>query len=202
LCLADVDFMVSSANKCLQGVPGFSFSLCRRSVLASCKGNSRSLSLDLEDQDSNMTKTRQFRFTPPTHVMLAFRQAIKEFYTEGGLQGRMARYQKNRAVLKSGMGKLGFMELVPEEYAGHIITCFHYPNHGNFNFEKFYKSLSDRGQVIYPGKLTDAACSVLGTLGIWWKVTWMTCWWPSGKFWQTWGYLHLWLNFAMSYLIP
>jgi len=165
LCLAEVDFMVSSANKCLQGVPGFSFSLCRRSVLSSCKGNSRSHSLDLEDQDSNITKTGQFRFTPPTHVMLAFRQAIREYYSEGGLQGRMARYQNNRAFLKSGMGQLGFTELVPEQHAGHIITCFHYPHHENFNFEIFYKSLSDKGLVIYPGKLTDATCFRIGNIG-------------------------------------
>ena len=87
----------------------------------------------------------QFRFTPPTHTILAFRQALKEFYEEGGLNGREKRYKDNRAVLKTGMAEMGFKELVPEEFAGHIITCFFYPNHENFSFEAFYKKLSDIG---------------------------------------------------------
>ena len=86
-----------------------------------------------------------FRFTPPTHTILAFRQALKEFYEEGGLNGREKRYKENRAVLKTGMAEMGFKELVPEEFAGHIITCFFYPKHENFSFETFYKKLSDIG---------------------------------------------------------
>lgn len=157
----------------LQGVPGFSYAICRKTSLAMCEGNCRSLSLDLFDQDKNMEKTKQFRcvlllcrhikpyyisvvniviwsyftfrFTPPTHTILAFRQALKEFYEEGGLNGREKRYKENRAVLKSGMAEMGFKELVPEEFAGHIITCFFYPKHENFSFETFYKKLSDIG---------------------------------------------------------
>jgi len=117
------------------------------------------------DQDQNMEKTGQFRFTPPTHTILAFSQAIKEFYGEGGLKGREKRYKDNRAVLKKGMAEFGFKELVPEMYAGHIITCFYYPKHPNFSFEKFYQKLSDIDQVIYPGKVTDAACFRIGNIG-------------------------------------
>jgi len=165
LDLQCVDFVVSSANKCLQGVPGFSYAICRKSALAKCAGNCRSLSLDLVDQDQNMEKTGQFRFTPPTHTILAFRQAVKEFYEEGGLKGREARYKENRAVLKMGMANLGFRELVPEANAGHIITCFYYPEHSNFSFERFYQKLSDMDQVIYPGKVTDASCFRIGNIG-------------------------------------
>merc|ERR1711892_115846 len=165
LDLSNVDFVVSSANKCLQGVPGFSYAICRRSALSKCAGNCRSLSLDLVDQDQNMEKTGQFRFTPPTHTILAFRQAIQEFYAEGGLKGREQRYKDNRAVLKKGMAEFGFKELVPEKHAGHIITCFYYPKHPNFSFETFYKKLSDIDQVIYPGKVTDASCFRIGNIG-------------------------------------
>ena len=91
LDLSSVDFVVSSANKCLQGVPGFSYAISRRSALESCQGNCRSLSLDLVEQERNMASTGQFRFTPPTHTILAFRQAVKEFYEEGGLEGRQRR---------------------------------------------------------------------------------------------------------------
>ena len=92
LDLSNVDFVVSSANKCLQGVPGFSYAISRRSALESCQGNCRSLSLDLVEQERNMANTGQFRFTPPTHTILAFRQAVKEFYEEGGLEGRQKRF--------------------------------------------------------------------------------------------------------------
>ena len=122
------------------------------------------------------------RFTPPTHTILAFRQALKEFHEEGGLAGREKRYKDNRAVLKKGMAEMGFEELVPEQYAGHIITCFYYPKHPNFSFEKFYQKLSDIGgcsplfqlticihlvldQVIYPGKVTEAPCFRIGNIG-------------------------------------
>jgi len=165
LDLQNIDFVVSSANKCLQGVPGFSYAVCRRTALAQCGGNCRSLSLDLVDQDQNMEKTGQFRFTPPTHTILAFKQAVEEFHKEGGLKGREKRYKDNREVLKKGMAEFGFKELVPEKHAGHIITCFYYPKHPNFSFEKFYQQLSDLDQVIYPGKVTDAACFRIGNIG-------------------------------------
>jgi len=165
LDLSDIDFMVSSANKCLQGVPGFSYAISRRSALERCQGNSRSLSLDLVEQERNMASTGQFRFTPPTHTILAFRQAVREFYQEGGLLGRQKRYKDNREVLKSGMATMGFKELVPEKFAGHIITCFYYPKHQNFSFEKFYQKLSDIDQVIYPGKVTEAPCFRIGNIG-------------------------------------
>ena len=89
------------------------------------------------------------RFTPPTHTILAFRQALKEFHEEGGLAGREKRYKDNRSVLKKGMAEMGFAELVPEQYAGHIITCFYYPKHSNFSFEKFYQKLSDIGVFLW-----------------------------------------------------
>ena len=35
----NVDYLVSSANKCIEGVPGFSFAICRTGHLLSCKGD-------------------------------------------------------------------------------------------------------------------------------------------------------------------
>lgn len=58
---AKIDFMVSSANKCLEGVPGFGYVLARRSELAKCKGNARSLSLDLYAQAEGLDASGQFR---------------------------------------------------------------------------------------------------------------------------------------------
>jgi len=156
LSLTNVDYLVSSANKCLEGVPGFGYAICRKSALAECKGNSRSLSLDLFDQHDNLEKSGQFRFTPPTHTILAFKQALEEFWQEGGVAGRASRYQANRAILKAGLTEMGFRQLVPNEHAGYIITTYLCPPHPNFDFKMFYQKLSDKDQVIYPGKVGDS----------------------------------------------
>ena len=74
---AGVDFLISSANKCIEGVPGFCFVLCRRDALLACDGYARSLSLNLLDQLKGFDRNGQFRYTPPTHVILAFEQALK-----------------------------------------------------------------------------------------------------------------------------
>ena len=93
-----IDFMISSANKCIQGVPGFGFIIARRSLLEGCKGVARSLSLDLYDQWQTMESGHgKWRFTSPTHVVRAFMQALKELKAEGGVEARHARYVENTA---------------------------------------------------------------------------------------------------------
>ena len=111
-------------------------------------GNCRSLSLDLVDQVENLDKTGQFRFTPPTHTILAFSKALDEFWAEGGLEGRARRYTENRNILKEALGKMGFKELVPEAHAGYIITSYICPNDANFDFKQFYSLLSDQGRYL------------------------------------------------------
>jgi 2-aminoethylphosphonate-pyruvate transaminase len=160
-----IDIFISSANKCLQGVPGFAFVLARNEVIDKCKGHSRSLSLDLYDQVKQLDKTSQFRFTPATHAMLAFKQSLVEFEEEGGIAGRSARYQENRAVIKQGMAELGFKELLDEKVAGYIISSFLYPNDPKFNFTEFYNRLNNKDLVIYPGKVLDIDCFRIGTIG-------------------------------------
>lgn len=162
----NIDYMVSSANKCLEGVPGFSYVIARTEKLLQCKGYSRCFSLDLIDQYNNLENSGQFRFTPPTHTMLAFQQAIAEFEQEGGVKGRAARYMKNRSILKEGMQKLGFTELLTQpDQPSYIITSFHYPNNPNFDFKTFYHKLNERDFVIYPGKVIHKNCFRIGTIG-------------------------------------
>lgn len=162
---AGADFIVSSANKCIEGVPGFSFAICRRAALLGTKGWSRTLVLDLCDQWEVLEKTGQFRFTPPTHVILAFRQALRELAQEGGVAGRAARYRQNHHAVLAGMRAMGFKEYLKPELQGHIITCFRYPEHPGFHFETFYAKLNEKGYVIYPGKLSHADCFRIGNIG-------------------------------------
>lgn len=165
LAEAQIDFLVSSANKCIEGVPGFAFVLARRSALLAAEGYARSVSLDLLAQWKGLEQNGQFRFTPPTHALLAFGQALDELETEGGVAGRMARYQRNHSVLLEGMERMGFRTYLPRAHQSHIITSFHYPDHPRFDFDDFYTSLSEKGYVIYPGKVSDADCFRIGTIG-------------------------------------
>jgi 2-aminoethylphosphonate-pyruvate transaminase len=160
-----IDYLVSSANKCIEGVPGFSFVIARREALAATEGWARSISLDLLAQWRELDRTGQFRFTPPTHSLLAFRQALRELDEEGGVSGRGTRYQANHRTLVAGMSRLGFRPYLPPEAQGFIITSFRYPPHPNFAFEPFYQRLSDKGFVIYPGKVSTADCFRIGTIG-------------------------------------
>lgn len=160
-----VDFLASSANKCLQGVPGLAFVVARRSALETLAGRARTLALDLHAQWRGLEQDGQFRFTPPTHVLLALRQALLELEREGGVAARGERYRANHARLRSGMEALGFRAYVRPESASPIIGSFLHPEHPRFDFADFYRRLSARGFLIYPGKLTRARCFRLGNIG-------------------------------------
>ena len=160
-----VDYVVSSANKCIEGVPGFSFVIAKHDTLVATEGYARSLCFDLYDQWRGLERNGQFRFTPPTHALLAFRQALAELEQEGGVAGRAARYRANYEVLTEGMRAMGFTEYLVPELQGYIITSFRYPDHPNFDFEEFYNRLNQKDVVIYPGKVSDADCFRIGTIG-------------------------------------
>jgi 2-aminoethylphosphonate-pyruvate transaminase len=161
----EIDYLVSSPNKCLESVPGFSFVLARRDALVATKGRARSVSLDLLAQWEGLEGNGQFRFTPPTHALLAFARALEELREEGGVCARAARYRANHEALRRGMRGLDFAEYLPAERQSNIITAFRYPDNRNFRFEDFYRGLRARGFVIYPGKVSQADCFRIGTIG-------------------------------------
>ncbi|MBQ9111802.1 MAG: 2-aminoethylphosphonate--pyruvate transaminase [Oscillospiraceae bacterium] len=159
-----IDFLISSANKCIQGVPGFSFILCRRNELAKCEGNAVSLSLDLYDQWKGMEMDGKWRFTSPTHVVLAFAKALSELEAEGGVPERFARYSENNHLLIEKMRNLGFQTYLDNNQSP-IITTFLYPDRADFSFEEMYSFIKERGYAIYPGKVTDADVFRIGNIG-------------------------------------
>lgn len=160
-----IDYLISSPNKCLEGVPGFCFVIARRAALEATRNRARSVSLDLLEQWESLERNGQFRFTPPTHGVLALAKAIEELREEGGVSARAARYRANHVALRNGMRSLGFVEYLPEERQSDIITTFRYPTVPGFVFEDFYRRLRARGFVIYPGKLSQADCFRIGTIG-------------------------------------
>lgn len=160
-----IDYLVSSSNKCIEGVPGFAFAICKRSELEKANGQARSLSLDLYDQWAGLEKSGQFRFTPPTLSIMAFHCALQELKDEGGIPAREKRYKANKSILDAGMKNLGFRQYLDPGIQGHIITSFLYPDDPEFNFEDFYQNLNKRGFVIYPGKLGKADAFRIGNIG-------------------------------------
>jgi 2-aminoethylphosphonate-pyruvate transaminase len=160
------DFLISSANKCLQGVPGFGFIIARKEALTETRGRSVSLSLDLFDQWEEMERgLGKWRFTSPTHVVRAFHQALVELEEEGGVEKRHQRYRLNQRLLVDGMRKLGFTCLLPDHCQSPIITAFHSPGDRSYRFETFYELLKSKGFVIYPGKVTEHDTFRIGNIG-------------------------------------
>ncbi len=157
--------IVSSANKCIEGVPGFGFVIARKEALTASAGRSHSLSLDLHDQWQVMNKTGQWRFTPPTHAVAAFLHALKLHAEEGGQEGRLARYTRNRDVMVEGMRGLGFETLLVDAWLSPIIVTFFTPADPAFEFTRFYELMKQHGFIIYPGKLTVADSFRVGCIG-------------------------------------
>lgn len=161
-----IDFLISSANKCIQGVPGFGFVIAKKESLMKTKGQAKSLSLDLYNQWNTMEKDNgKWRFTSPTHVTHAFYEALKELEDEGGVDKRYERYNSMQKVLVKGMKEMGFKTYVKKEYHSPIITTFLYPEKRTFEFKSFYNFLKTKGFVIYPGKLSDEDTFRIGNIG-------------------------------------
>ncbi|WP_056992838.1 2-aminoethylphosphonate--pyruvate transaminase [Lacticaseibacillus saniviri] len=160
-----VDYLISSANKCIQGVPGFAFVIANRETLMQTAGNATSLSLDLYEQWRSFEDyAGKWRFTSPTHTVYAFHQALHELQQEGGVTARFERYQDNQARLRLGMRALGFDPLLPETLQSPIITSFKYPT-PDFDFMAFYRALKDQGFIIYPGKIAAIDSFRIGNIG-------------------------------------
>ena len=159
------DALVAASGKCLEGVPGMGFVFIRKAILDSCAGQSQSLAMDLHDQYVYMEKTTQWRFTPPTHVVVALAEAIAQFEEEGGQPARLARYQQNYETLVGGMAALGFKPFLDAGVQAPIIVTFHAPADERYDFKTFYAAARARGFVLYPGKLTQVETFRVGCIG-------------------------------------
>jgi len=161
-----IDFLISSANKCIQGVPGMGFVIAKQSELLLCEGRARSLSLDLFSQWKTMEDNHgKWRFTSPTHVVRAFQQALAELNSEGGIAARAKRYAANHQTLIKGMKAQGFQCVVDDDKQSPFISTFVYPDSNLFDFNKLYECLKEEGFVIYPGKVTATPCFRIGHIG-------------------------------------
>ena len=159
------DALIAASGKCLEGVPGMGFVFIRKEVLAACEGRSQSLAMDLYDQYVYMEKTGQWRFTPPTHVVVALAEAIAQFEEEGGQPARLARYTRNCQTLVDGMQALGFKPFLDPAVQAPIIVTFPAPEVAGYDFKNLYAAVRARGFLLYPGKLTQVETFRVGCIG-------------------------------------
>jgi 2-aminoethylphosphonate-pyruvate transaminase len=157
--------VIAASGKCIEGVPGMGFVIARRTDLEACAGNSHSLAMDLHDQWTYLAKSGQWRFTPPTHVLAALREALDQFFAEGGTAARGARYRANCDALVEGMTALGLRPFLPRDVQAPIIVTFHAPADPRYEFRRFYERVRSRGFVLYPGKLTTLETFRVGCIG-------------------------------------
>jgi 2-aminoethylphosphonate-pyruvate transaminase len=159
------DALVAASGKCVEGPPGMGFVFVRRSVLEKCAGNSTSLALDLHDQWTYMERTTQWRYTPPTHVVVALDAALAQYEAQGGQPARLARYTANCKTLVEGMAELGFRPFLDTKIQTPIIVTFHAPADSRYAFKEFYERVRDKGFILYPGKLTQVETFRVGCIG-------------------------------------
>jgi 2-aminoethylphosphonate-pyruvate transaminase len=160
-----IDAVVAASGKCIEGVPGMGLVIARQAVLEKSAGNSHSLAMDLHDQWTYLQKTSQWRFTPPTHVVAAFRAALDQFAAEGGTAARGSRYRRNCDTLIEGMTALGLRPFLPRAMQAPIIVTFHAPADPAYSFKAFYEKVRARGYILYPGKLTQVETFRVGCIG-------------------------------------
>tara|TARA_A100001037_G_scaffold231233_1_gene209568 strand:- start:6158 stop:7243 length:1086 start_codon:yes stop_codon:yes gene_type:complete len=161
----NIDVIIASSNKCLEGIPGISFILAKQDLVESSRGNSKSLSLDLSAQWLEFEKSGQWRFTPPTHVVAGLLTALDGLNKEGGVAGRFARYRDNCNQLVQGMRELGFKTLLSDSTQAPVIVTFYDEFKNSYTFNNFYNDLQEYGFTIYPGKLTSAQTFRVGCIG-------------------------------------
>jgi 2-aminoethylphosphonate-pyruvate transaminase len=159
------DGLIAASGKCLEGVPGMGFVLARRAVLEKCEGVSHSLAMDLHDQWVYMTRTTQWRYTPPTHVVAALDAALEQYFAEGGLAARGAAYAENCRVLIAGLKRIGLRTFLPSAIQAPIIVTVHAPDDARYQFKRFYDAVKARGYILYPGKLTTVETFRVGCMG-------------------------------------
>jgi 2-aminoethylphosphonate-pyruvate transaminase len=159
------DALIAASGKCIEGPPGMGFVFARKSALEQCAGNSTSLSLDLYDQWAYMEKTTQWRYTPPTHVVVALDAALEQYLAAGGQPARLARYTANCETLIAGMKEMGFRPFLDARIQAPIIVTFHAPADPRYAFKAFYDKVRDKGFILYPGKLTQLETFRVGCIG-------------------------------------
>lgn len=159
-----VDYLVSSSNKCIQGMAGISFVFARMESLKKTTGIKRNFYFNLWANYEYLNKNKQFLFTPPVQTLYALRKAITEYFKEGE-KNRIKRYASMYEILKKRLQKLGFEFLVDEKHHSKLLTAILEPSAPHYSFNEMHDYLFERGFTIYPGKVGKINTFRLANIG-------------------------------------
>ena len=159
-----VGAIISSSNKCIQGMAGLSFVITRNDLLKASKNVRRSFYHDLYSQHIGFNLSGQMQFTPPVQIVYALQKALDLFFKEGA-ENRIKRYEENFRILESGLAKLGFTFLVPAQLRSNILLTINEPINKGYSFKSMHDFLYERGYTIYPGKISKYNTFRLSVLG-------------------------------------
>jgi len=162
VCTWNAEGIAFSSNKGLQAPPGIGLCVVKRSSL-SANGTGRTMALDLGPQHQMIEKCGQWRFTPPTHVLLGLQKALDELDTEGGIVARRTRYSSNCATVVDKMRAIGFEAIVPSEHQAPVILTF--PIKAGMEAPALMAYMKERGFILYEGKCTKMATFRVGCMG-------------------------------------
>ncbi len=146
----ELDAVVFTSNKCLEGMPGLGFVVARLASVLAGKGRAGSWCLDLCDiyHHAEVNGFGSFRFTPPAQVLNAFRVALDLFMAEGGQPARLARYTANRDVLMDGMLELGLRPVLARNAQGPVVVNVHAPDTPAWDLQAFVMALKQHDVII------------------------------------------------------
>lgn len=152
LSATPVDYLISSSNKCIQGMAGLGIVVANKEALErSREYRSANYYFNLYKNYRSQKMDRQFLFTPPVQVLYALEAALDEFFTETG-EARFERYASLYRILLEGMTRLGFKTLVEPEQHAMLLTAFIEPDHPRYDFDAMHDFFFAGDITIYPGK--------------------------------------------------
>jgi 2-aminoethylphosphonate-pyruvate transaminase len=160
----DLEAVVASPNKWLEGVPGIGLVLLKRAALEQAAGRAHSFCLDLHRQWRSFEHDGRWRFTPPTQATAALVAALRQ-HTEEGQAVRLERVRRNWRCLVDGLRALGFKTYLRDEVASPVIATFHAPADPNYDRERFFELMWQRGFVMFRGQLTPEPTFRIGCMG-------------------------------------
>lgn len=146
---AGLALVAGTAGKCIQGFPGVSFVLIRRSFLARMKAYPpRSVYLHLPfyvDEDGNSV----IPFTPAVQVLYGFDEALSELLEEG-VGNRIQRFKRHAGLIRTRMAELGMQPVLPAEWQSNTLTSYYLPS--GVSYQILHDRLKEQGYVIYAGQ--------------------------------------------------
>lgn len=161
----ELDAVVFTSNKCLEGLPGFAFAVARVDRTEQGAGNAGSWSLDLSDVLANARENGMgsLRFTGPVQSLRALDVALDRFDAEGGRAVRLARYRANAAALHRGLAAMGLKPYLAEADQGPIVVTVHQP--AGLVLAEFVAALKRHGVTISSYFTTEAPSFRIGAIG-------------------------------------